>query len=387
MKYFSVPADFKHQTIDQYDRLHEMYKDSRVIETYGNITIANDFGSGRSINLLPRVDLDGLADYIAYSSGKDIGFNYTINATHMQNAEFSSKGILEIIHFLGKLYEAGVRSITISLPSLIELVRETGYDFKIVASTLCQITNAVKALAYKKMGVDRIVLDESVNRDFKTLKKIRRAFGPRVEIIANAICHKNCAYRMFHYNQMTTDSIKISSETSVNYYSHRCLMQRYESVGDLFRLSWVRPEDMKYYTETGIDYFKLQGRQAVLKGEPVRAVECYFREDYQGDLFELLDMFDPTSSFRVPIDNKNLDGFIRPFYEKENFCQNDCQNCHYCDSFARKGIDGKKARQVMDSARSFFDEYDQFRKALRSITGRKSEGGGKAVMDTGFDLD
>ena len=41
MKYFGVPADFKKETIEKYDKLNKEYSASRVIETYGNITLEN----------------------------------------------------------------------------------------------------------------------------------------------------------------------------------------------------------------------------------------------------------------------------------------------------------------------------------------------------------
>lgn len=387
MKYFSVPADFKKETIDKYAELHQRYSEARVAETYGNITVGVFLESGRSVELLPRVDMKALQEYIAYSNEKDISFNYTINATHMQNREFTEQGMLEIMNFLGKLYQAGVRSLTITLPSIIELVKSTAYDFEIKASTLCQVTNATKAAAYKRMGVDRIVCDESINRNFDTLKQIRKCFGEKMELIANAICHKNCVYRMFHYNQMTGDSINIRSDASANYYSHRCIMQRYQTLGNLLRLSWIRPEDIKYYTAIGIHYFKLQGRQAVLKGDPVRAVESYFRESYDGDLMELLDMFSPTSSFRVFVDNKKLDGFIKPFYENSYFCKDNCPQCNYCESSARSLINHEKGKDVMDSANRFYNQYDQYKQMLHSLSDKKEDPEAEKLDDIGFNLD
>jgi len=142
--------------------------------------------------------------------------------------------------FLGKLYNIGIRSLTISLPSLMEIVKYTKYDFKIKASVICQITNPNKARIYKKLGVDRVVVDECINRNFHTLKQVIAVLGDNVEIIVNSICHKDCGYRMFHYNQISTDSIKLSSEASANYYTHRCLLRRYESIGNVLKLSWVR---------------------------------------------------------------------------------------------------------------------------------------------------
>ncbi|NIM16715.1 MAG: hypothetical protein GTO45_32395 [Candidatus Aminicenantes bacterium] len=386
MKYFSVPADFKTETIDRYEILNNTYDDSRVIESYGNITVRNGFESGRSVEQLPEVDWYELENYIAYSKQKNIDFNYTINSSYMQNKEFTENGILKIKTFLKRLYEIGVDSLTVALPSLIELIKSTNYNFKIKASVICQITNANKAMSFKKMGAARMVVDESMNRNFKVLERIKNVFGDYVEIIVNPICFKDCIYRMFHYNQISGDSIEVSSQASIEYYPHRCVLKRYENTGNLLKLNWVRPEDINYYSNIGICHFKLQGRHTVLKGDPVRAVECYAKESYDGDLMELLDLFDPTTSFRVSIDNKKLDGFIKPYYENENFCKNDCSGCNYCESFAQKCIDHEKANEVIQLAVQFYNDYDRFKEMIAAINPAKVDNLSEEKMDIGFDL-
>ncbi len=386
MKYFSIPSDFKKETIDKVEKLNHSYKDAKVIETYGNITLKNFLGSGRSVELLPEIDLTDLQDYIDYSKAKCIDFNYTINASHLQNKEFTAKGILEIMNFLSKLYKIGVRWLTVSLPSLMEIIKSSKYDFKMKASAICQITTPNKARMFKELGVEKIVVDESLNRDFYKLKRILEAFGDNVEIIVNSICHKDCVSRMFHYNQISTDSIEVSSEASVNYYPHRCLLKRYKNIGNLLRLTWVRPEDIPYYTAIGIKYFKLQGRHTVVNGDPARTVEGYFKGSYDGDLLELLDMFNPTSRFRVSIDNMKLEGFLKPFYEKEHFCKDNCPECNYCESFARKCINEKELREVYYAAKEFFHQFDQFSKIIGHATDGGTSKGKKEDIDADFDL-
>ncbi len=367
MKYFNVPADFKEETIDRYAALNKKYRDSKVTETYGQITVGNSMGSGRAYDLIPKVDIGRLKSYIEYSKEKDIAFNYTLNATCIGNREFSAEGAAEITAFLDRLYDAGVRSLTVTLPSLMELIRLKGYDFEIKASTVCQIINANKAEAFKKMGVDKIVIDESINRDFETLRRIRNTFGEKVEVITNVICHKNCVYEMFHHNQTSHDSGTASDMPSSTYYSHRCMMKRCESPETIMKLAWIRPEDIQYYVGIGINYFKLQGRQAVMKGDPVRTVECYCKESYDGNLMELLDMFSPTNSFSVYIENGKMDGFIKPFYEIPNFCKNDCVSCSYCENFAKKHTDYKKVGEIFDTANEFYSNYDQYINMVKNL--------------------
>lgn len=367
MRYYGVPADFRKETIDRYASLNSSYKDSKVVETYGQISIGTTYEAGRILKDIPKVDILNLKDYIKYSKAKGIGFNYTINGSCMGNREFTREGISEIVKFLGDLYNAGVRSITVALPSLIEIVKSSKYDFEIKASTLCQITNANKALTYKKAGVERIVLEESINRDFHTLKRIVQAFGDKVEIIINTLCYKDCTYRTFHYNQMGHDSIEKSRESISSFYNHACMLKRCESVGNILKLSWVRPEDIKYYSGIGINYFKIQGRHTVSKGDPVRVVESYFKESFHGNLVELLEIFNPPNSFSIYVDNKKLDGFLKPFYANDNFCKRDCTNCGYCENFVRKCVDYSHAQEVNDLANKFYIEFDEFSNAINSL--------------------
>ncbi len=368
MNYFSIAADFKKETIAEYEKLNNTFDSARVIETYGCITLGNHLESGRAASQLQKVDLYDLKEYIEYSRQRNIDFNYTINGTHMQNREFTEEGILEIKQFLRDLYEVGVRILTIAMPSLIRLVRSLEYDFEIKASTLCQVTNANKAAAYKRRGIERIVLDESVNRNFGKLKQIRQAAGDKVEIIVNPICQKDCIYRTFHYNQTTTASMGDSNQTGINYYEHNCVLQRYEDFSRLLKICFVRPEDLKYYNNIGINYFKVQGRHTfIIGGDPVKTAKCYFEENLEGNLMELLSMFAAENSFLVFVDNKKLEGFIKPFYENEDFCQNNCSQCRYCETFVTKCIDVAETKKIMDLAREFYRDYDAYGQLIEKV--------------------
>lgn len=388
MKYFSVPADFSKASIDRYDELNRRYKDSRISETYGNLTRGNRFGCGRSISELPEVDFLELQDFIKYSRQKNIEFDYTLNTSHMMNREFTREGVRELKEFLRDLYEAGVRRITATLPSLIDVIRSSGYDFEIKASAICSIDNANKALAFKKMGVGKIVTKELINRDFHMLRRIRKVFGEKVEIIVNTPCHMDCNYRMSHYNQQSSDSIISTNPTSFNYYEHKCMLRRYGDLGNWLKICWVRPEDLKYYMDIGINYFKLQGRQAIKKGGDVlKVAEYYFKEDFDGDLVDLINMFASLNSFKLHVDNKKLQGFIKPFVEKDHFCIRDCTECDYCDAFAKKCVDLTEAEEISKAATKFYEEYDHFGRLLEKIKVEKKSQAKKVYKDTDEDFD
>lgn len=365
MKYFDVPADFKKETIDGYYNLNQSYADSKVIETYGECTIGNGLGSGRPRDMVPMIDLKELEKYVEYSRKREIDFNYILNATCLGNKEFTEEGIREINLLLKRLYEMGIDTITVAMPSLIEIIKLSPYPFHIKASTLCHITNANKAITYKNMGVDRIVVDECLNRDFAKIKQIREAYGEKVELIINVICHRDCIYRPFHQNQCSHDNY--SGQNSTTFYPHRCMLKRVEEPGNMLRLGWIRPEDMNLYNQCGVEYFKIQGRHTVLKGDPVRTVKCYLDESFDGNLFELLDCFSLTNSFNTYLDNKKLDGYIKPFWEHQGFCKNDCSNCHYCDKFVEKCIDLEEAKKKKSMAEEFYKGYDQFSTTVSKV--------------------
>jgi len=366
MKYFSIPADFKQASIDKYYSLNDEYEESKIIETYGQLTESGtEFGSGRAADHIPTISKSDLQKYIEYSTLKKIDFNYTLNTTCFSNNEFTEKGIKQLLIFLEELYEIGVKNLTIALPSMMELVMLSKYKFNIKASTVCNIINPDKALSYKNIGVERIVVDESINRDFETLEGIRIAFGEKVELIVNVICLKNCIYRMFHHNQMSHDNIP--GQASTTYYSHRCMMKRSELPSNLIRMNFIRPEDIKHYVGIGIHYFKIQGRQAAMNGDIYKCVKSYFSEEYDGNLLDLLNCFTTTNSFSHYIDNKKLENFIIPFIKQKGFCKNNCNACNYCDQTITRCANVSEIEQTNHKAKLFYENFDQYKLSILEL--------------------
>jgi collagenase-like PrtC family protease len=384
MKYFSLPADFKKETIQEYQKINNQYPGSKIIETYGQITHGNVLNSGRVTEVLPKVNIKTLEEYVTFSSERGIGFNYTLNPACFGNLEFSEQGITQIFTLLEGLYRIGIRAITVSSPSLIELIQGTGLDFKLKASALCEITSPGKALFYKKMGLERIVVDPDVTRDFINLKNICHFLGEGVEIIVNNVCYRNCAYKMFHYNHESHCTQLNKEQTIKDYFFNRCSIQKAKAFENIIRLNWIRPEDLHYYKSSGISYFKIQGRQNVLQGDIIKAVKHYIEEDYDGNLFDLITIFAPYNAFQPYIDNKKLEGYISRFYEKPEQCQNLCETCQYCKIYAQKSINKEEAEELNRKALLFFKTYDKFSKIVQDQKGKKVK---KLFEKKEFDLD
>ena len=348
MRTFSVPADFKTATIDGYRELNQRYDNARVTETYGQATVGVLSGSGRASRLLPPIDLRALEAYVRYSAAAGLGFSYTFNASCLGNVEFTEAGMRRINKFLVRLWNMGIRDITLALPQLIPLVRSSGCDFRLKASTIGQIDCASKAAFYKRLGFRRIVIDEDITRDFRKIRQIREAFGEGVEMIVNSICRKDCPYKMFHYNH---ESHASGTQDIRTFFAHSCNMYSASDWMHPIKLNWVRPEDLGFYESVGVHDFKIQGRHAALSGAPVRAAETYMKGEYSGDLYELLNLFSPGRYSAIPrIENAALDGFLNWFYEDPNNCSGDCQKCGYCERFARASIGEERSRETREKA-------------------------------------
>ena len=151
-------------------------------------------------------------------------------------------------------------------------------------------------------------------------------------------------------------------------------------------MCFIRPEDLGYYTGIGIHYFKLQGRHLVLKGDAVRTVKAYMDQHHDGDVMDLIYMFYWQNSFRIPFDNKKLDGFIKPFFTIDDFCKRDCEKCRYCEKFAQKIIDYEKAAEITRTAEDFYTEFDQFTGMIHSTVLQTEKNNSDMEVEVDFEL-
>jgi collagenase-like PrtC family protease len=375
MRVFSVPADFKTETVDAYQELNHKYSDAVVGETYGCISLGTHYSSGRNARSIPGVDPKGLESYINYCRERGIDFNYTFNASCLGNSEFTHEGLAKLTRQLSTLWSIGVRHLTISLPQMMTIVKESGFDFTVKVSTICQINSAYKAIYYKNLGIDRIVIDEDITRDFRRIRQVVEAFGEGVEMIVNSACDHNCPYKMFHYNHESHYSF---GEQDIRFFfTVGCKGQKTSDWKHILKLNWTRPEDQHFYEEVGIKRFKLQGRQAVAFGDPVRTVEAYMSRSFDGNLFDLLELFDQRragDTFLPVMDNRSLDGFLDPFVADPNHCTGDCASCGYCEAFAERCMDRAQAEEMVERVQADVIEeapFDSYRK--RSLAKRLAE--------------
>ncbi|BCJ94175.1 peptidase U32 [Anaerocolumna cellulosilytica] len=351
---YSVPSDFCSNTLKKLNEINGLKSKGFISEVYGQVTEGTFIASGRMPSLLPQVTMKQLEVYLESCKKYNIKFNYTLNASCMSNKELIH--IKELKQFISELYQMGIRSFTVTLPTLMDTIKSMYDDVEIKASAICEINSPEKASYYKEMGISRIVVEPDITRKFDILEKICKVFGDGVEIIVNNMCLKGCPYKMFHYNfESHGEQMKEHS----NYYYHKCSLQKANKAYNYIKLNWIRPEDIYRYSSIGIKSFKIQGRNNKNGDNINKIIQYYLEESFDGNLLDLLTLFTPYNSFQPYIDNKKLDGFLEPFYQNKDFCTGLCDTCLYCMDYAKKSMDVSELKTLNQYATQFYEKVNR----------------------------
>ena len=372
----SIATNFDNELIEQ-------VKDYPVEELYGKLS--KDFiGGGRSSYMLAPVEKNILIEHIAHAKKYNIGFNYLLNASCIDNLETTKDGQKQIRKLLDWLTKIGVTSLTVSTPFLLQTIKKSYPHFRVRISVFACVNNLRKAQYWEEMGADIIALDSHVlNKDFKTLKLLKEKLECEMEILTNGNCLMNCMMAHVHPNLMSHSSqSKHSSDGFViDHCFLYCQKKKTEEPANYLKSDWIRPEDIHYYEEIGYENFKLVERN-IKTEEMVKRVKAYSNRSYDGNLLDLVQGFGfkdqqklsanskfnklafffkptkinmfklnkikelctrkgmllPLKSVPVYIDNKKLDGFIEPFLKRSCMDLNCGIDCKHCDYYADKVI-------------------------------------------------
>jgi collagenase-like PrtC family protease len=319
-------------------------------------------GGARPGFVLPQVDRNYVKRYIQACHQKGMEFSYLLNAPCLGNLQYSRKGYNQIIDLLEWVDEAGADSVVVGIPYLIDLIRKRFPRLKVKASTTARVNTVRKALQYEDMGVEEIIIDEHINREFKTLEAIRKAVKCNLEILVNNICLWQCPYNYEHVNHDGHASREGEEDANcyLQYPGYLCLYRKLTEPVELLKSPWIRPEDLPHYEALGYDRFKITER---FKKTPllVEHVKAYEHRHYDGNLLDLFTLprkgaftplhieyfikpehvnimkvselekvFDLEVRQLIQMDNRKLDGFIEHF-KKMDCNQTSCSECLYCE--------------------------------------------------------
>jgi collagenase-like PrtC family protease len=324
-------------------------------------------GGARPGFVLPQIKRTDVEAYIKACHGRGLEFSYLLNAPCLGNLQYSKKGYGQIIELLEWIDRAGADSVTVGMPYLVDLVRKRFPRLGVKVSTTARVNTVRKALQYEDMGVEEIIIDEHINREFKTLEAIREMVKCNLELILNNICLWQCPYNYEHVNHDGHASREGEEDEYcyLQYPGYLCLYRKLMDPVELLRSPWIRPEDIHHYEAIGYDHFKITER---FKRTPLllEHVMAYENRRYDGNLLDLFTLprkgaftpihleyfiqpkhvnimkiselekvFDLEVRELIQLDNQKLKGFIEHFKTKD--CnKTSCSSCRYCETVFEK---------------------------------------------------
>jgi collagenase-like PrtC family protease len=368
--------------------LPEALKGTSVDALFGKLPF-DVVGGARPGFVLPQVNRDDVKRFIRACHENGLEFSYLLNAPCIGNLQYSKKGYGQLIELLEWIDQSGADAVTLGIPYLIDLVRKRFPRLKVKVSTTARVNTVRKALQYEEMGVEEIIIDEHINREFKTLEAIRKAVKCHLELIVNNICLWQCPYNYEHVNHDGHASRKDEEDEYcyLQYPGYLCLYRKLIDPVELLKSPWIRPEDIPSYEAIGYDHFKIVERfkRTPLLLEHVRAYEA---QRHQGNLLDLFTLprkgaftplhleyfikpehvnimkvsqlekvFDLEVRELIQIDNQKLNGFLDHF--KETDCnQTTCEVCQYCDRVLKSAavINAPEIKKAAQRVRDFSDK-------------------------------
>jgi len=348
------------------------------IQIYG-VLPTSMIGSGGKGPDIPKLPKEQAGRYIKLAHSAGLTFDYLLNAPCMNNMEWDEDVHRELLKHLEWISNAGVGSVTVTIPYLLELIKKQFPHLSVRVSTIAKVNSVARAQLFESLGADSITLDFNINRDFKLLQAIKSAVKCELNVLLNNLCLYHCPYEYYHYNTLghASQSYNPLSSFHMDYCVLRCTIDRLCDTSQIIKARWIRPEDIPVYEEIGIDFFKISGR-AMPTEWILNAAAAYSSRQHQGNLYDILNALDPITkcaspaspgaqistialSPKVYIDNQALEGFI-DFFKKQD-CLSGCARCDYCQKIADKAVrfDRREVDEYVAGRKDFLNDLTSSR--------------------------
>ncbi len=254
-----------------------------------------------------------------------IGSQILLNATCEGTSCANTIHMKKVVNYLKTLSGTGLKSAAITNPFYITDIKKEIPELELHSSINCYTSNIEQALYLKDMGIDVLTIDRDINRDIGLIKRIKKATGLKIKLLANEGCLSNCPFRKMHFNSLAH---RIPDKP---FLERSCITVISKDPKKIFRIPFIRPEDIKHYRPF-TDYFKLATR-TFPTSQIETTLKAYINEEHNSDLLDIIDMTSMKCYFTF-INNKVLDSLN--FFENMQKCTLDCKNCAYCETLLKK---------------------------------------------------
>lgn len=379
----SIATNFDNKLIDE-------LKGYDIYEVYGKLN-EDIVGGGRPSNYLKSLDLKQFEKHVKKVRKAGFNFNYLMNSACINNYNQNKNWVNQIIKFLEYLKSVGVNALTITNPYLVELVKKHfNNDFIIRVSSFACVDNYEKAKFWDALGVDIICVDFcKVNRNFKMLKYMVDNLNCKIELLCTNSCLKDCPMIHTHVNDIAHASNSINKNQAYEDWGlNFCQQYQLNNLHEYIKSPWIRPEDIKYYEEIGIEHFKITERDFSTE-QLIKRVKAYQERKYDGNLLDLiqgsgsdtieditltkkenfatrLDILNEIKRIRgigckreadrhIYIDNRKIPKNFIQFFINDN-CHGMCDKCNYCKNISKKAI--KENKEVVEYLKLLYDTFN-----------------------------
>jgi len=231
------PTNFDNELVMEFKRIG-------IKETYGKLAI--DFiGGGRPASGLHYVSKRRVAEHIRKLHDAGISFNYLLNASCLGSIEFTRLGRKKIYRLLRWLVDIKVDKITVTIPYLLQLIKDKHPHLKLCVSTIAEVNSLQKALFWQKIGADEITLSHlSLCRNFNQLSLIKKAVSCKLRLIANAGCLYQCPLSQYHTSwDSHASQLRFSNKAGllISYCTLFCRYLRLLNPVEFIRSQLIRP--------------------------------------------------------------------------------------------------------------------------------------------------
>ena len=326
-----------------------------------------------------------------------------IDAPHMEATEFEPETHQELLNFFGWLQELKVDYVELAITYLMELVREQFPGLKVKVGFNNRVSTVDHALFLQDMGVAQVGVEQMCNRNFPLLEAFANDVDVPIQLLLTSDCVRGCPNYSGLYHMCTTcnmTSNRLGPSPWYKFSATYCLAYRdaikLRHPVELLKGNFIRPEDIHYYEEAGIEDFRLD--VAAFTTEDILAkVGYYVNRRYDGNLLHLVNMLSIGHKFQVAkdgprkgpplpdwtdpaikeffkfreipdladriiaIDNRKLDGFL------DHFAKDPCPPaCGPCDNCGKYGEDAVWVNEELRD--QFCDIMERYRKVI--IEGR-----------------
>lgn len=329
----TIPCHWNGEVLNRIVSNNDMAS-TRVVEMYGALANGGPIGHGRSPESVVGVDRKDAKSFKDKCNQNGISFTYLLNAPfRFDSSSETIKGVDEYLDWIVGDFKAD--ALTISSYDLMKHVRERYPDIPIHISTIAGVRSLDELYKFLDLNPNRLVPHHDLGKRIDVLKELV-SFGEKnnidIEILTTESCLFNCPNRKAHYEYLSKGS-------KDNPFHLTCNSRKILNPEQLLMAGGViRPEDIPYYSDLGVSFFKISGRSKPPVWLP-EVVEAYQTNSFRGNLIRLLGI-DPSLEAEnwMFLDNKSLDGFIQGFpytnlEEAEDYCKKWISNLYKSKKF------------------------------------------------------